>query len=42
LCCDKEFNSTGPGNRICPQCRNSQDVERRPSVPVTVGDRVEF
>lgn len=21
LCCRKLFNSTGPGNRLCPSCR---------------------
>lgn len=29
LKCDKEFQSTGPGNRICPGCSHTQSSSPR-------------
>ena len=26
LCCSKPFVSTGPGNRVCPDCRMTGDA----------------
>lgn len=30
LHCQQEFDSTGPGNRVCPTCKNSSIYKKAP------------